>query len=63
VLLLFGGLNDVPLEMELKNPPPVRLRNGDQITFNLDLFALFRQVTQELYHVTADGGDLRIFQL
>src|ERR1700730_1859364 len=48
--------------MELKNPSTVRLGNGDEITLNLDLFALFRQMTQELHHVPANGGDFRIFQ-
>ena len=44
------------LKMKLENPSPVRLCDGHQITFNLHLFALFRQMTQELNHVTANGA-------
>ena len=33
------------LEMELQNPSSVRLSNGHKIIFNLNLFALFWQMT------------------
>jgi len=51
------------LEVELKNPATVRLRNGDEVPFDLDLFTLLRQMAQELNHVPANGRNLRVFQL
>jgi hypothetical protein len=63
VFVLFRRLNDVPLEMELKNPATVCLRNSDEVPFDLDLFTLLRQMAQELNHVPAYGRNLRVFQL
>ena len=63
VLLRFRGLRDLLLKMKLKNSSSIRLRDGHQIIFDLDLFARFWQMAQELDYVTANGRDFRIFQL
>ena len=45
--------------MQLPDPAAIRLRDGDDVFLDPDLFALFRQVTEQMGHVAADRGSRR----
>ena len=49
--------------MKLIHAATVTLRNCNQIIIDLDLLSLFRQVTEQVRHVTADGTHVRALQL
>ena len=48
--------------MKLIYTATVALRNCNEIVIDLDLFALFRQVTKQVRDVSADGAYVRALQ-
>src|SRR5207247_8997486 len=50
------------LKMKLIYTTTVALRNCDEIVIDLDLFALFREVTEQVRDVPADGAYVRALQ-
>ena len=49
------------LEMQLTNPASIGLGNCDAVILDLDLFALFREMAQEVSDITTDRTDIGIF--
>src|SRR5439155_5019446 len=50
------------LEMKLIDAAAIRLRNRDEVVVDLNLFALFRQMTEQMGDVPADGAHIRALQ-
>ena len=48
--------------MKLIHTATVTLRNCNQVIIDLDLLALFRQVTKQVRNVTANGAHVRALQ-
>jgi hypothetical protein len=49
-------------KMKLVHTATIALRNCNQVIIDLDLLALFRQVTKQMRDVTANGAHVRALQ-
>src|SRR5205807_4567635 len=59
----FGGNVAQFLKVELIHAAAIRLRDRDEVAADLNLFTLFRQMTEQMSDVPADSAYVRALQL